>query len=103
MSKRPFVSGARERSYLSNSSRLNFSNSLPLLSLRRLGFFEEQNFCISRSILDIKMSFMSVLAFEFHKTLHAAFGKSRARYFTASANAPLETVCFGPEAYWILT
>ena len=96
MSKRSFVSGARERSYLSNSSRLNFSNSLPLLSLRRLGFFEEQNFCISRS-------FMSVLAFEFHKTLHAAFGKSRARYFTASANAPLKTVCFGPEAYWILT
>jgi len=51
----------------------------------------------------IKMSFMSVLAFEFHKTLHAAFGQSSARHFTASANIPLKTVCFGPEAYWILT
>ena len=63
----------------------------------------KQNFCISRSIFDIKMSFMPVLAFEFHKTLHAAFGKSSARYYTASANAPLKTVCFDPEAYWILT
>ena len=63
----------------------------------------KQNFCISRSIFDIKMSFMSVLAFEFHRTLHAAFGQSSARHFTASANIPLKTVCFDPEAYWILT
>ena len=66
-------------------------------------YHSKQNFCISRSIFDIKMSFMSVLAFEFHKTLHAAFGQSSAIYFTASATAPLKTVCFGPEAYWILT
>ena len=63
----------------------------------------KQNFCISRSIFDIKMSFMSVLAFKFHKTLHASFGQSSARHFTASANIQLKTVCFGPEAYWILT
>ena len=37
------------------------------------------------------------------KTLHAAFGKSSARYFIASANGPLKTVCFGPEGYWIMT
>ena len=66
-------------------------------------YHSKQNFCISRSIFDIKMSFMSVLAFEFHKTLHAAFGQSSARHFTTSANIPLKTVCFGPEAYWILT
>ena len=66
-------------------------------------YHSKQNFCISRSIFDIKMSFMSVLAFEFHRTLHAAFGQSSARHFTASANIPLKTVCFGPEAYWILT
>ena len=66
-------------------------------------YYSKQNLCISRSIFDIKISFMSVLAFEFHKTLHAAFGQSSARHFTASANIPLKTVCFGPEAYWILT
>ena len=66
-------------------------------------YHSKQNFCISRSIFDIKMSFIAVLAFEFHKTLHAAFGQSSARHFTASANIPLKTVCFGPEAYWILT
>ena len=66
-------------------------------------YHSRQNFCISRSIFDMKMSFMSVLAFEFHNTLHAAFGQSSAIYFTASANAPLKIVCFGPEAYWILT
>ena len=55
-------------------------------------YHSKQNFCISRSVFDIKRSFTWVLAFEFHKTLHAAFGKSSARYFTASANAPLKTV-----------
>ena len=84
---------------------IHFSNKngMVILSVVCTQCIIQSNFCISRSIFDIKMSFIAVLAFEFHKTLHAAFGQSSARHFTASANIPLKTVCFGPEAYWILT
>ena len=83
----------------SKSSRLNFIRS----SLNTLGFAVEQTDCISESISERMSSFKYDLLSEFHKTLQAAFGSPRAKYFTTSAYWRPMTLTFVAEGYLTLT